>query len=283
MLHIVLGRDDLVLCSGTVRRASLETTASAAAQAGFQGVSVYHDEYLAALGAGASVVSLRRMFDDLGLSVAEFDGKMSWLPGDTEEPSVELFIDAAHAVGARSITVLELEGRRVGSDLAVEEVAEAYARVCDLAAAAGLLAHLEYFPLSGIADFATATAVAARADRPNGGVMVDTWHHLRGADRGRTDFGAAAAQVFAVQIGDVLATPMPEIRTEMMRHRQLPGTGVGDLQTILGALRAQGCTAPFGVEVYSEVLAVQDPYEVAQWAMASLRSVLPSESAGAAT
>ena len=95
-----LQQDDLVLCSGTVRRLDLPDTAAVAAGAGYQGISVYLHEVRAARREGWTLASLRRMLDDLGLAVAEVDGQVAWLPG---EPTSERFasVDEARALQQR--------------------------------------------------------------------------------------------------------------------------------------------------------------------------------------
>jgi sugar phosphate isomerase/epimerase len=221
---------------------------------------------------------MRNLLDDHGIAVAELDGRMEWLPtgartaGDGR--SVEQFLSAASVVGARSITALEAEGRRVGRDVPFDAAAGAFAALCDRAAAANLLVHIEYFPWSGIPDIATAYEVARQAGRQNGGVMVDVWHHVRGPDAGAADFGVPGAMVLAVQVGDVLPTPGPSVRHEAMHERQLPGQGVGPMASILRALRRAGCTAPMEVEVYSDRLAAMAPTEAARQAGDALRAVL---------
>jgi sugar phosphate isomerase/epimerase len=197
---------------------------------------------------------------------------MRWLPDDRWGPSLGEFVDVAATLGARSITALEVDGRRVGVDRPLDEVAEAFAGLCDRAADAGLLVHLEYFPFSGIPDLATATAVARAAGRENGGVMVDFWHHVRGPDAGTPDF--AAVPVIAMQVGDVAATPSSDLRHEMVHGRVLPGAGAADVVGLLRALRAAGCTAPAELEVYSDALAALEPIDAARAAHAALTDVL---------
>jgi sugar phosphate isomerase/epimerase len=269
-----LGRDDLVLCSGTVRSAPFDLTVRAAADAGFQGISLYYEEYRTARAAGWSDLDLRTFMDDHGITVAELDGRMDWLPGDAGAPSTGEFVAAAASLGARSITVLEIRGRRVGDTLALADVASAFASVCDQAADHDLLAHIEYFPQSGIPDLATAFEIVRAAGRGNGGVMVDSWHHLRGTDVGRFDSGFPGESILAVQLGDVAPVPSADLAHEMMHHRLLPGTGAGDLAGLVRAVRERGCIAPMEVEVYSDELAALDPFVAARRAMHTLREVL---------
>jgi sugar phosphate isomerase/epimerase len=267
-----LGPDALVLCSGTVRDAGLVATVRAAAAAGFQGVSLYEREVRRARAEGWSDEDLCALLDGEGIAVAELDGVLRWLPDDARGPTTEEFVATAAALGARSITVLEVDGRRVGDELPLDAVCEAFALVCDRAADAGLLAHIEYFPTSGIPDFATAAAVALGAGRANGGVMCDVWHHVRGPDRGALDF--TGAPVLAMQVSDVAPVANADLVTEMMQGRLLPGEGVADLAGLLGALRSAGCRAPIEVEVYSDALAAVPPVEAARRARAAIGRVL---------
>jgi sugar phosphate isomerase/epimerase len=267
-----LSIESLVLCSGTVSRASLEETVRAASAAGFDGVSLYHREYVAAHDAGWSDRAIRSLLDGEGIAVAEVDGVMRWLPDDRGGPSLDEFVDAAGALGARSITVIETGGRRVGTERPLDEVAERFAVVCDRAAGAGLLAHVEYFPTSGIPDATTASAVVGAAGRENGGVLCDLWHHVRGPDAGAPWFGDVP--ILAVQVSDVAAVPVSDVGHEMMHGRVLPGRGAADVAGLVRALREAGCTAPMEAEVYSDALAARDPYDVARLAHAALTEVL---------
>ncbi len=267
-----LDQSSLVLCSGTVRDASLVDTVRAAAAAGFDGVSLYHREYVAARDAGWTDAAIVALLDGEGVALAELDGTMRWLPGDRRGPAFEEFVDVAAGLGARSITVIETEGRGVGSDLPLDVVGERFAAVCDRAAPAGLLAHVEYFPTSGVPDSSTAAAVVRAANRDNGGVLCDLWHHVRGPDAGAPAFGDAP--LLGVQVSDVASVAADDLGFEMMHGRLLPGTGVADLTGLLHALRAAGCAAPIEVEVYSDDLAARDPVDAARLTHVAFTAVL---------
>jgi sugar phosphate isomerase/epimerase len=157
----------------------------------------------------------------------------------------------------------------------LDACAEAFAAVCDRAARAGMLAHLEFFPWSGMADMRVAWEIARRADRPNGGVLVDLWHLARGPNAGVLVDEVPGEKIFCVQVNDVLAQPRAEVAEEGMHHRQLPGAGAGQVAALLGELRARGCRAPFEVEVFNDDLHALDPFEAARRAAAALRSVAP--------
>ena len=273
-----LRQDDLVLCSGTVRRLDLPDTAAVASGAGYQGISIYLHEVRAARREGWTLASLRRMLDDLDLAVAEIDGQVSWLPGEPSgerAASVDEALEVAAGLAARSLTALEWNGHRVGVDLDATFVADAFGELCARAASQELLVHIEYFPFSGIPDLATALAVANGAACANGGVMVDVWHHVRGADGGNPEvLVGAAPKVFGVQLNDAAIAAGDDVRHECMHGRELPGAGVAACGPIAAALRRGGCVAPFGVEVFSDVLDERDPDDAARRARDAARRVL---------
>jgi sugar phosphate isomerase/epimerase len=273
-----LAQDDLVLCSGTLRQLGVADTARVAADTGYQGISVYGHEIRSALAEGWTLASLRRMLDELGLGVAELDGAIDWLPGvslDDRALSIDEAVDAAAGIGARSISVVEISGGRIGDGLSIAQLADGFSRFCERAAASGLLLHIEYFPFSGIVDLQTALDVANAASQPNGGVLVDTWHHQRGPDAGdlRRLVDAAEA-VLGIQLNDAAVVADADVRHECMHGRVLPGHGLATGAGMITALRSGGCVAPIGIEVYSDELQAMDPRDAALAARRATERVL---------
>jgi sugar phosphate isomerase/epimerase len=260
--------NDTVLCSGTLGNLSFADKIEAASAAGFAGISVYYRE-------SNDPGKVRRAVADAGLFFAELDGPVTWLPnwdGPTA-PSAAEVVDRAAALGARSFTVLEITGATPPLDIAVE----AFGAVCDLAAQAGVLVHIEPFPWSGISDFGFAADIVAGADRSNGGILLDTWHLFRGPNRGALPSRVKPEMVLGLQINDLRATPDNNVPYEAMHDRLLPGSGAAaaEIRTLLDDLRAGGCSAPLGVEVFSDEFAALPPLEVAQRAFEALQYVAP--------
>ena len=260
--------NDTVLCSGTLGRIPFPEKIDAAAAAGFAGISVYYRE-------SHEPEQVRRALADAELFVAELDGPITWLPNwdGPPAPSVAEVVDRAAALGARSFTIVEITGSTPPLDVAVES----FAAACDLAAQAGVLVHIEPFPWSGISDFGFAADIVAGADRANGGILLDTWHLFRGPNRGSLPLRVDPRMVLGLQINDVRAAPDDDVRQEAMHDRLLPGTGAagGQIRALLDGLRAGGCSAPPGVEVFSDELAALPPREIAQRTFDALQSVAP--------
>jgi len=269
-----LAADDLVLCSGTLgERTSWLDKVDVAARAGFGGVSIYVREYVAATDAGVPAARLRQAVDERGLRVGEVDGPIRWLPEHAHDRpdrrplvDVDQFVTIADVLGARSWTVLEPWFVPVASDAELDRAAEGFARLCDRAAEVGVVAHLEAYPWSGVPDSGTAYEIVRRAGRPNGGIVVDTWHLWRGPDRGVLAADIPGAAVLGIQLADALDEPEGELPDECTRRRLLPGEGVAAPTSVLTELRRRGCVAPAGIEVFSDRLRAMPPDRAAELA-----------------
>ncbi|TFG92536.1 MAG: sugar phosphate isomerase/epimerase, partial [Myxococcales bacterium] len=244
-----LGPRDLVLCSGSFGwNAPFADRIRAASRAGFRGLSVWARDYEQARASGLSDADLRSLLDDHGIEIAELDGVWAWLPGaDRSVPAAEDPVGffryreddlyrVADALGGRSLNAIDAFGGDFGPDAA----AEAFAALCDRAARHGLRVHLEFMPWSRVPDVASAWEIARRAERPNAGIVVDSWHFFRG----NPDWNALARipgdRVSAIQLADAPSRPDPDRIAETLHGRLLPGEGEQDLPRLVAALREIG-------------------------------------------
>jgi sugar phosphate isomerase/epimerase len=276
-----LGPADLVLCAGTAPAAGFVERAEAAAGAGFSGLSLFAGDYARARAEGLSDADLRRVLRDQGLVIAELDPLLSWLPGAAQPGTGALSAEGrafqAHGEDDFYAIADALGGARaINAVLAdppadPEAVAGAFAALCDRAAARGLSVTLEFLPWTRIPDAATAARIVERAGRDNGGVMLDAWHHARS---GAAHESIPAARVAAIQLADAPALAEADPVDETLHRRLLPGAGDSDLVGLLRHLRAGGCGAPVGIEVFSDTLAALPVAEVARRAAAAARRVL---------
>jgi sugar phosphate isomerase/epimerase len=281
---VPLGSGDLVLCSGTLARGTpFLQRLEAARAAGFAGVSLWGRDVDAARAEGWSDADLRTMLDDHGLAVAELDPAWWWAPGASdihiapEHDPFDVFrfgerelFDVADALGARSINAVDV----FGGTFTPEEAAETFAAFCDRAAEHGLLVHLEFLPWSRFPDVASAWEVVRLADRPNGGVAVDSWHFFRGNPDFATLQAVPGDRVLNVQLDDAPAAPEEDLMTATLHDRLLPGAGELDLTGLVRTLDAIGARAPVGAEVFSDQLHQLEPNDAAGQAATATRQVL---------
>ncbi len=278
----MLGSEDPVLCAGTLGGTPFAERATAASEAGFTGVSMYSTDYERARADGLSDLDLRSLLADLGLALAELDPLLSWVPGTglgsgaTGEGAAffrateEDYYEMADALGARSLNAVLF----TDTDVPRDGIAEAFAALCDRAAEHGLLVHLEFLPWTQIPDLATALEIVSLADRPNGGLMLDSWHHFR-SGAGPDALRAAPGERFlAVQLSDAPSEPAPDVVQETLHGRRLPGEGNIDLVGLIRTLDELGSRAPIGVEIFSDELAALPAKDAAQRAAQTVRAVL---------
>jgi sugar phosphate isomerase/epimerase len=255
---------DLVLCSGTLRRdATFEQRLEAARAGGFNGISLWGRDYRAAREEGLSDSDLRSMLDDNGIFVSEIDPAWWWPPGASEVKipanlddqdvfcfEASDFFAVADAVGARSINAVDVFGGR----WTLDQAADSFAGLCRRAADHGLKVHLEFMPWSKICDLRTCWQVVRDADVKNGGVMIDSWHYFRGDPDFTVLEAIPAEHIFGAQLSDAPAEAEPDLVTETLHHRLLPGDGELDLRSLLAKLHEKNTVVPLSVEVFSDSL-----------------------------
>lgn len=274
-----LGPTDLVLSHLTLPRADAVERVAAAAGAGFAGIGLHVAGWKRLRREGWTTSQLAALLDEHGQLLVELEFLQKWggPASQAEEAAIEerLLFELADGVGARHVQV---GGPYHGS---VEQAAAAFAGLCDRAAERGLLVSLEYLPeMTNVGCVAEAIAIVAAADRPNGGVCVDSWHHERGPDTLATLAAIDGRWVTSVQLDDGPAQRgEADYMVDTSTNRLIPGDGAFDLVGLLGTLEALGVRAPIGLEIISPTIAAGDPAEVARRAADGMRRVLAQAAA----
>lgn len=177
--------DDIVLSHFTLgRHHDITQRVDAAASAGCRaiGISIRNFQRLEAEGTSTE---LARLLDDRGLGLAEITALRPWA-----DPSAAGAADAldqelaafriADQFSCRSLHVLG------PTDMTIIDAGKALGALCDRARDHGLLVGLEFVPSTDIADALDALRIVEAADRDNGGICVDLWHHRPRRQRSRT-------------------------------------------------------------------------------------------------
>ncbi len=272
-----LGPDDLVLCPGTVPKATFRARAAAAAAGGFSGIGLWLPHRRRAHAEGLSDADMRAILSDHALVVTDVEAITDFGPcfrggADTAcEPTAEerLAYEVASAVGATTVTVVEGPGQPIP----VEPASEAFALLCDRAAAHGLDVAIEFWAHSAIGA-REAAAIVVSAVRGNGGLLVDTWHAHHDPQAADVLGALLNSGVKSVQVADVGSEASPDYFAATMHARRLPGDGVANLVSWIGLLDAIGARAPLGVEVLSDALHALAPGEAARRAGNAMRALL---------
>jgi sugar phosphate isomerase/epimerase len=223
---------------------------------------------------GTSAGDLGRSIRDAGLEIV-LDPVMNWYGGAPRADSrfarfpLDEAMAMAEALQVVSITVIG----QATSDLPLEEVAEPFGAVCDRAAGFGAQVHLEFIPMTAIPGLASAWTIVQGADRPNGGILFDTWHFFRGDPDFAVLEQVPGERIFAVQIDDAAAEVRGSMR-EDTQNRLLPGDGDFDLPRAVRALDRIGALRWVGPEVISPVLEAMPPVEGARVAADRVRELI---------
>jgi sugar phosphate isomerase/epimerase len=264
-----------VLWSGTIGLESpVPGRIEAALANGFSRLSLSPLDVARAEEQGTSVADLGRSLRDAGLGIV-LDPVMNWYGGAPRADSrfarfpLDEAMAIAEALEAVSITVIG----QATSDLSLDEVAAPFGSVCDRAAGFGAQVHLEFIPMTAIADLAAAWTVVQGADRPNGGILFDTWHFFRGAPDFAVLEQVPGERIFAVQVDDA-ATEVRGSMREDTQNRLLPGDGDLDLLRAVRALDRIGALHWVGPEVISPVTAAMPPVEAARVAGDRVRELI---------
>lgn len=268
---MALGSDDIVLCAATLAKVPLLERMEIAAAAGFTGLSLFLDDLE---GVEIDDEALRTRMRTLGLEVGDLDPQLTWVPGvepggaGFERWSIDDFLAAADRVEARSINAACF-----APGLTVDRLVGPFGELCDRAADAGLAVHLEFMPFSAVRDLDTALRLLDAAGRENAGLMFDVWHFVRSGSS-RETLANEAARVLAVQLDDCPAEPEENLVMETLHRRLMPGEGDAGVAELIRLLDQGGCTAPLGVELFSEELEALAPLAAAERAMRATREVI---------
>jgi len=271
-----LGPGDLILSHFSLGRfRPFEERVRAAAEAGFAAMGLYLGDYQRLRAEGAADADLRAVLDQHGMRVVEIEALRGWSATGAERAA---YLQTEQSVFAMSDALgpghhVQVIGPYTGT---LDDAAEAFAGVCDRAAERGLAAAIEFLPeMSNIPDAATAMQIVTAAGRANGGICLDCWHHVRGANDDGMLRAVPAERIFTVQFDDGPRQRVdPDYYTDCTRHRNVPGEGEFDLAGFLRLVGEMGVRLPLSVEVMSDDLQPRPAGEVARRLAEATRAVV---------
>lgn len=240
--------DDLILSHfSLLGLEDFERRVAAAADAGFSGIGLFLGDYQLLQEEGHDDAWIEHVLERHGVCLAEVEVLMEWCPlTDRGRHLLDLACHLADRFGVRHAHAI---GPFQGTP---EDAAKGFAVLCDAAAATGMKVALEHLPFTNITTLADALAIVEAANRPNGGLCLDSWHHFRGQREWNVLAQLPLERISSIQINDGPEQPMDtDYYRDTVAHRLTPGTGSFDLPRFLAAIRGRGYQGPVSVEVLS--------------------------------
>ncbi len=242
----------------------------ACASAGFDGIEIMDADLVAA---EESPEEIRALCARLGLEIDMFQPFRD----------VEGVDDATFAATLERAEAKFDVMRRLGTDLMLVCSNVATATIGDDAVAARQLgeladraaAHgirLAYEALAWgrfVSDYRDAWRVVRRADRPNLGVCLDSFHILSRGHDARAIEEIPGDRILFVQLADAPALQM-DVLSWSRHHRLFPGEGSFDLAGFLRHVEAAGYAGPISLEVFNDTFRQTDVVRTAAHARRSL-------------
>jgi sugar phosphate isomerase/epimerase len=231
---------------------SLRERVEAAAEAGYTGMGLVHQDFVfnaKAIGYPA----MKRLFDDHGIAHIEVEFLGDWF--ETGEKKTESdrvrkdLLEAAHELRARDI---KCAGEMWTDRCDVSKMGDAFAGVCADAQEIGATIAMEILPMSNVRTLETAREIVDRAGQPNGGLCLDIWHFVRGGIGFAKIKSLRPGMINSVELDDAAAQPVGSLWEDTLLHRLYPGEGSFDCPAFIDAIEEAGFRSFYGVEVINE-------------------------------
>ncbi len=253
---------------------NLEEKIEAIADAGFSGIEIFEQDFIADIRSPREVGQSIR---DAGLEVMlfqpfrDFEGLPRSLRAKAFDRAERKF-DVMQELGCDLILVCSsVHPEALGG---IDRAAEDFAELGDRAAARGLRVGYEALAWGRyINDHRDAWEIVRRADHPNVGLILDSFHTLgRGIDP-ETIRRIPGDRIFFVQLADAPAIEMDLLYWS--RHfRNMPGEGDLPVTTFMRSVMATGYAGPISLEIFNDQFRGGSPRTIAQDGYRSLVALM---------
>ena len=251
-----------------------------ARETGYNAVELRHIDFVRCMAAGMSNDEVLAMIRASGLTVScvGLETGMLFAQGIERKrlfDSMDVMCARAAALGCEVMMVAP------GSNPAttVKDAANNFATGCEIAAKHGLLCALEFGSRHPVVNrLAVAREIVALADKPNAGLLIDTYHAQCVGDGGRGFEHVPAEEIIAFQFSDV--PPGPLVMTGTALDRLPPGKGVVRWRAVLQLLMEKGYSRYINYEAPNPALWARPPEEVAREGVTRIRELIGEAAAG---
>ena len=245
-----------------------------ARETGYNAVELRHADFVRCIESGMTNKQVLDMIRASGLVVSCVGLETGMLFAQGAE--AKRLFDSMHVMCGRAAALgCEVMMVAPGSNPAtnVKDAARNFATGCDIAQKHGLLCALEFGSRHPVVNrLAVAREIVALADKPNAGLLIDTYHAQCVGDGGRGFEDVPAQEIVAFQFSD--APPGPLVMDGPALDRLAPGKGVVQWREVLQLLVEKGYDRYINYEAPNPALWSRPPAEVALEGVTQIRALI---------
>lgn len=269
----------LALNGATTMKADLATDIRVAHTAGFDFVEIWAAKLRKFLRT-KSAADLRKLFDENALeplSINSIEHVTFRPPAEFEAIKAECEELSALAAELRCPYIVVVPGRLPEQAPSLEEIIDESVRVLtelsDIAGRHGIGLGFEFLGQTdcSVQTLDLADEIVRRVDRPNVGLVIDSFHFYAGGSTFDMIEGIAPESLFIFHINDAENLPREQLRDS---HRLLPGLGILPLAEMSQAFKRIGYDRVASVELFRPEYWESDPLKLALEAKAATERVL---------
>lgn len=230
---------------------SLQARAEAAAKAGWRGMGLLHADMLHNL-EKLGLPTMRNIFKDNGIKFLEVEFLTDWhlqgAPRAASDKMRDELLELAGELGAHNMKVAGGLFEEGPPDVSL--MRDSFAILCDRAQPFGVNVVIEFLPFSSVNTIDRAIAVTEGV-RPNGGLLVDTWHVARGGMQFDEIAKLPLELVKSIELDDANHKIVESLFNDSTHHRKFCGDGELDVPAFIQQVVNLGYRGPWGVELIS--------------------------------
>jgi sugar phosphate isomerase/epimerase len=259
------------LNSSTIKPTPILRKIEVAAQAGYEGIELWHSDIDAHVQSGGTVQEIRHCVDDHGLHVPTTIHIHNWFqPAGPEHvqamDEAKRKIENTAAVGAPFVVAGPPHGE---ADTTLGR--KHYHELLMLGEEYGVRPAFEYLGFAQqICTIDSAIEIARGAAHPNACIVLDPFHCYVGGGGHESIAKLSVEEIAISHFNDAPAEPDPA--TQRDPDRVLPGDGAIDLKGYCDALRKIGYDGFLSLELFRDELYEMDPLEVAKLGLEKMKA-----------
>ena len=274
---------DFVFWPACVRLRPFREHVEAAVAGGFTSLVVSTDTIDEAAQSGLSLLEMKRIAEDAGVPIRHYDSLTAWAPIRLPSWAPARMRARFDVPMTRALDICD--ALRVTNIVAVaafphntldqDQLIEGFADLCDLVAKAGIRVELEFMPILGVPDLATAWDIVRGATRNNSGLMLDTWHFVKSGSSIELLRSIPGEYLRSIQLSDGYADLRgKDLFEDMIQWREFPGEGELPVLDLFKIASSVGKLRHVGPEVFSKRADSMAAREAGTRSGAAMRAIL---------